>query len=56
MRHVFKAMELLAEWMKVGMYDFCTLPFSLKEHMREEDRERLHSVREGKQDTGRGRE
>ena len=53
MRHVFKAMELLVDWMKVGMYDFCSLPFSLKEHMSGEDRERLHSIRERTQDKGR---
>ena len=49
---MFKTLELLAEWMMVGMYDFSILPFSLKVHMSEEDRERLHSVREKQQGKG----
>ena len=39
MRHVFKTLELLTDWMREGMFDFCVLPFSLKTDMRVEDRD-----------------
>ena len=53
MRHVFKTLELLTDWMREGMFDFCVLPFSLKTDMRVEDRDHLRSVEketEGKGD------
>ena len=53
MRHVFKTLELLTNWMREGMFDFCVLPFSLKTDMRVEDRDHLRSVEkeaEGKGD------
>ena len=44
MRHVFNALELFAEWMSVGMFDFCALPFSLKADMEDDDKVKLQSI------------
>ena len=31
--HVYKTLELLLEWLELGMYDFCSLPFAMKAHL-----------------------
>ena len=52
MRHVFQTLELLTEWMREGMYDFCALPFSLKTELSKEDRDVLCSIK--KETEGKG--
>ena len=43
-RNVFKTLELLTNWMNEGMFDFCSLPFSLKTDMMYKDRDQLRCI------------
>ena len=52
MRHVFKTLELLTDWMREGRFDFCILPFTLKVNMKDEDRDNLRSIEENAEGRG----
>ena len=39
--HVFMTQKLLLEWLELGMYDFCSLPFAMKAHLTDEDKHTL---------------
>ena len=45
MKEVFKVLKLLVKWMRLGMYEFFSLPFATKVEMQEDDRTRLRSIR-----------
>ena len=45
MTKVFKVLKLLVKWMRLGMYEFSSLPFATKVEMQKEDRTRLRSIR-----------
>ena len=44
-KEVFKVLKLLVKWMRLGMYEFSSLPFATKVEMHKEDRTRLRSIR-----------
>ena len=44
MRYVYKLLEMLAEWRRLGKDDFCNLPFAMKMNMEEEDMLRLDRI------------
>ena len=46
MTKVFKVLKLLVKWMRLGMYEFSSLPFATKVEMQEGDRTRLRSIRQ----------
>lgn len=37
-------LELLLEWLELGMYDFCSLPFAMKAHLTDKDKHTLAST------------
>ena len=41
---VFTCLQLFIQWLKDGMYDFHTLPFTLKTHLSPEDQEALLQI------------
>ena len=41
---VFTCLKLFIQWLKDGMYDFHTLPFTLKTHLSPEDQEALLQI------------
>ena len=45
MKKVFKVLKLLVKWMRLGMYEFSSLPFVTKVEMQEDNRTRLRSIR-----------
>ena len=44
LKHIYSTLKLLLEWLELGMYDFCSFPFVMKAHLREEDKEDLHNA------------
>ena len=38
MKKLFPTLELVVEWIKDGIYDFCTLPKAMKRPLRERDK------------------
>ena len=43
---VFSCLQKFIQWLKDGMYDFHTLPFTLKTHLSSEDQEALLQIPE----------
>ena len=39
LRSIHSCLIMFTEWINIGLYDFCTLPFSLKVHMSDVDKE-----------------
>ena len=39
LRSIHSCLIMFTEWINIGLYDFCTLPFSLKAHMSDTDKE-----------------
>ena len=39
LRSTHSCLIMFTEWINIGLYDFCTLPFSLKAHMSDMDKE-----------------
>ena len=42
--HLYKTLQLLVEWLELGMYDFCSLSFAMKVHLTEETKHVLQRV------------
>ena len=50
--HLYKTLQLLVEWLELGMYDFCSLSFAMKVHLTEESKHVLHQVLMGSHGQG----
>ena len=42
--HLYKTLQLLVEWLELGMYDFCSLSFAMKVHLTEESKQTIHKT------------
>ena len=50
--HLYKTLKLLVEWLELGMYDFCSLSFSMKVHLTDESKQVLHQILVGSHGLG----
>ena len=39
--HLYKTLQLLVEWLELGMYDFCYLSFTMKVHLTDESKQAI---------------
>ena len=44
LRNVYGTLKLLISWMETGMYDFCSYPMRLKDHLEREDEEKIQHL------------
>ena len=46
MKHLFTTLQIVVEWINDGIYDFYTLPKSMKKLIKKQDEEKLNKIPE----------